>query len=355
MMKKLTYILKWLPLLAVAALGACGSGDDVSAPAPADDGPQQIMLSCATAADDGYINVGTRAPVTGEQFGDTGPYFYAFTTDKTNLTQAEAYENIYGLGSTNDGQVAGNETFSHFNLNSTKYYPESGALKFYACYPAPNSSSSVTNLGFTITGQEDIMWGQIQNGHNSFTKARGGDTQEQPRFLFHHLLQQIQFRLEAGEGFPTGVYVTQISITNTPVNAVLDATASSEASALNFPNPSSTSWVNIERSWSTYQNTWNIVDNNTTNVDHQLMVYPNQKSFSLYIEVDGALQKSYNVTADLSGVDHAGEAGYSHLITLEFKLQQDEIIPYATVTKWVDRADGKTASGETWWDKNIDG
>lgn len=186
-----------------------------------------------------------------------------------------------------------------------KYYPEEGKLYFYAFSPVvhstyyPGSGAQAPLATWKITGSEDIMWAEDARG---IAKAPVGAEQLQPTLNFVHKLTQLQFKLIQGTNFTPNAAVTSLTIHDIPVSCSMNI-------------------INGDIEWG--ENESLVVTSS------DMAVKPNSSSLKIFPVMIKAGITSVHVTflikgieydayVDLSGTAHAGEAGYSTLLTFTF-------------------------------------
>ena len=314
-MKKL-FISVW----ALAALVCC-SKEENGLPAGGSEESRAAIAPSANIEN----NVISRSAVDGTSFAEGNDVFRlsAFEaatepTDNWTATGAEAFENMRV-------NCAANGTLS---LATSKYYPPTGAnaqkLWFYAYAPAANGTYSNGNgttepsVTYTITGQEDIMTGNVSNT-NGFGGVANGETQTHPAFAFSHLLKKITFKVKAGNTFDaeSNTAVSQIVVKNVKTSASLNVVDGTLAFSGEADQSLTLSGGNTT------------ITTEGASVPGCLMFEPGT-SFTVSVTAGGVTYADATVT--LSG-DKAGEAGVSHEVTLTF--HRSGIVPTATITDWV--------------------
>ncbi len=313
----------FIPILALAALAGCSKEE---AGVPENDNNNQtdrVAIAPSAAIEN---NVVSRAAVEGTAFvagadvfrlcafqsGDTEP------TDWSVAADTEAFENLQ-VNCSDAGALA---------LATPKYYPPTGEnaqkLWFYAYAPSTNGTYTKGNgadkpsVSYTITGQEDIMTGQV-SGDNGIGGAVNGPTQEQPAFNFTHLLKKVTFKVKAGDTFDanSNITVSQIVVKNVQTSATLNVVDGTLA----FSGDADQSLT--------------LAGDNTTittegaSVPGCLMFAPGT-SFTVSVTAGGVTYA--DATVMLTGTD-AGKAGVSHEVTLTF--HRSGIVPTAVITDWV--------------------
>lgn len=168
-----------------------------------------VMSSCSSSEEGGIqtseIKVGatvsgaiTKAPVvTGDSFTAAITAFEG-TTTPSSWTAAPAWQNSITL------VAAETATGTSVPLNVSKVYPTTGNVYMAAWHPNIASVSGVVT--FQQTGTEDVMYGGIVSG--SKTVPVGA-------FSFTHALTQLNFQVQASDGYLTanpGKKITKIEV-----------------------------------------------------------------------------------------------------------------------------------------------
>lgn len=303
-----------LSVLTLAALASCSKEENTGI----DTGDDRVAIAPSANIES---NVISRAAVDGTTFAEGTDVFRlsAFEsatepTDNWTATGAEAFENM-------QVNCAANGTLS---LAMPKYYPPTGAnekLWFYAYAPSATytngNGTAAPTVGYTITGQEDIMIGKVSNT-NGFSGVAKGETQKHPAFQFSHLLKKITFKVEAGDTFDasSNTTVSQIVVKNVKTSAKLDVVAGT----LTFSGDADQSL--------TLSGGGTSITTEGASVPGCLMFEPGT-SFTVSVTAGGVTYADATVT--LSGTD-AGEAGVNHEVTLTF--HRSQIVPTATIVDW---------------------
>ena len=183
---------------AIVALASCSKTQVVY-----NDAPQEIGFKAVTGAI-------TKAPIEGTELPKTSSMVvYASKSDAEAGTYTEYFSNAVFSWKT-----------SYWGGTTSKYWPESGYLKFIAYYPssiASNDDSGVEgNATTTIvienvdaTDQTDILYTHLTNAQACARKP------EVP-MTFFHALAQVQVTAKVSDANMTDVNVTNVVLT-TPI------------------------------------------------------------------------------------------------------------------------------------------
>lgn len=168
-----------------------------------------VMSACSSSEEGGIqtteIKVGaivsgaiTKAPVvTGDMFTAAITAFEGSGTPSA-WTVTPAWQNSFTL------VAAETAAGTSVPLNVTKVYPATGNVYMAAWHPEITSTSGVVT--FLQTGMEDVMYGGIVSG--SKTVPAGA-------FSFTHALTQLNFQVQASDGYLTtnpGKKISQIEV-----------------------------------------------------------------------------------------------------------------------------------------------
>ena len=320
-------------------------------------------MSASTRADaDSTRADATRAEDTYVHFADgQTPYIYAYpaSVDVYNdfaATNAYGGENgfvnlpLINTGKTVDAsqdETGTEKYYQEFTVGSNNkyaYYPEDGtALQFYAYYPYVDAAGNETAIKrpYDIKPQYDIMVGILQNGSNSFSKARNGETQEQPKFIFYHLLQQLRFKLVQGEGFPSNAVATEIRVKQIWSHVRVHPFRALTDDYIERPYEESGK-TDISLPLSAGSKTYPISPLATAGeAGDVLMLDPRDTEFDIEVKVRFADNTTHTFSTNIdlvaqgavtSGAPISDNRGVSHLITLTF--QGSKIIPQCKVAPW---------------------
>ena len=308
----------FISVLALAALASCSNEDNMMM--DNDNNSRVAIVPNANIEN----NVISRAAVEGKTFskGDDVFRLCAFLAsgdaepqDWTATFGTEAFEDM-PVNCSDDGNLS---------LNTSKYYPASGSgnkLWFYAYAPYHvgnyRSASTGPTVTYTITGQEDIMTGQVK-GQNGFAGAAKNEQQLHPALEFKHLLKKITFKVKAGDTFDasSNTKVAEIVVKNVRTNAILNVTKGT----LTFEGEATNNLrlTGLDAA----------ITKDGTVVNGCLMF----EAGTEFIVSETAGGVAYaDATVNLSGTN-AGQAGVSHEVTLTFN--RSGIIPTATIVDWV--------------------
>lgn len=213
------------------------------------------------------------------------------------------------------------------------YYPKDEAknnVRFFAYYPVaaatvstPAAAGASEKLGFTLTGDEDVMWA---------TPVIGSRTQPAPMLAFRHKLTQFTFVLLDNEGTFTS---TNGAVTDVSINANTTATMDVETGVMD--------------TWNTAQDLVVCTGQSITlskavpvALDKVLMLEPGKASFDVTLKTAGTKGSAVTKTTPIMPVgDKVFEAGKHYVITLS--LSGNVLIQLgASVEEWLE---GSTGTG----------
>lgn len=190
-----------------------------------------------------------------------------------------------------------------YEFDENKYFPLDYKMYFYAfspmihCTYTEGSDTEHPKVTYTITGREDVMWSHNVNG---ILKHVNPALQEQPNFQFSHLLQRVVFSVRRTTGVSSTMKIDSISIRGLHNVCTLDLISGS----LTFDHTqTSVSFTAIypfapTTSYQIYP--------------YDIMFEAGVTEFDITLVLDGT---DYDAHVTLSG-DHAGEAGYKHIVKL---------------------------------------
>ena len=204
-----------------------------------------------------------------------------------------------------------------YEFDECKYYPLDYRIYFYAfspmihCTYAEGSATQHPKVTYTITGREDVMWSKNENG---IVKQVDPSMQEQPNFQFLHRLQRVIFAVRRTASVPSTVKVDRISIDGLYNVCTLDIVTGD----LMFDHAQPT--VSLTATYSLSPTTEYQI------YPYDIMFEAGVKAFDITLVLDGT---DYRTRVTLSG-NHAGEAGYKHIVKLTvdgvtLKLEQPHI------------------------------
>lgn len=219
-------------------------------------------------------------------------------------------------------------TATGFEMSTPRYFPANGAQKvyFYATAPActnyaQGSASVEPKATYSFAdGKKDVMWAKDVRG---IAKNSDPTKQQQPSFLFQHMLKQVQFKVKADGTFETGKKLTKITVKSVYTQVSIGMVSGS-------PSWSVTTDIPLDF-------TATPITLTTTAADAGMLMFDPANTFKVEAVVDGVTYPDIPVT--LTGTN-AGAAGTANVVTLTFKRQQVEAT--ATIGAWVASVDGGT-------------
>lgn len=179
-MKKILF-----PVLALALVVGCSKNDAGNS---TNDGPVEIKIAGSVVSPKSIVNPGV-----------------AFTANYIVSATAQTYGSV-AIGA----DVAA--TTGAITFNPLQYYPQDNTPVYLIGY-APVAAVTDGVVSYTLTGDEDIMVTQELSG----TKT----TQIADKFLFDHLLSQIQFKIGAEAGFTGAGDITSVTVKDVKTDATL--------------------------------------------------------------------------------------------------------------------------------------
>ncbi|CAK7075215.1 MAG: hypothetical protein PARBA_03041 [Parabacteroides sp.] len=211
------------------------------------------------------------------------------------------------------------------------FYPKGEAknnVRFFAYYPVaaatvttPAGAGVSEKLGFTLTGDEDVMWA---------TPVIGSRTQPASMLAFRHKLTQFTFVLTDNDGKFNSTYgaVTDLSVT-----ANTKATMDMETGEMSSWNTEAALDVCKDQSITLEQSV-------PVALDKVLMLEPGKTSFGVTLKAAGTGGGTVTKNTDIKPVgDTAFEAGKHYVITLS--VSGNTLIQLgASVEEWLEGGAG---------------
>lgn len=285
-----------------------------------------LMSGCSSNEENGQgsveIKVGatvsgavTKAPVTtGESFTAAITAFEGTTGQPSDWTAAPAWVNSITLVASETA------TGTSVPLNVSKVYPNTGNVYMAAWHPDIESVSGVVT--FKKTGTEDVMYGGIVTG--SKTVPAGS-------FAFKHALTQLNFQVQASDGYleaNTGKQITGIQV----LSAAYPNTMTIADGKITYAATADIAVPGVEATELT---------KTVTKIGEPLMVGALDGVQVKVTYQDGTFSKVIAITDASTKENLKALAGYSHLITLSFlKTGEVAIEGTATVAPWQVGASG---------------
>lgn len=296
MLNCLKYHFWWL--MALPLIAACG--DDAPAVPSADEVRYSDVPIVPTAS---IVSAQlSRADFEGPVNGTT------FTPSTTKIFGVTAY-----LGYEIPGEWSANSrlNFSAVNCNDKgtyefdewKYYPLDYRMYFYAfspmihCTYAEGTATEHPKVTYTITGREDVMWSCNING---ILKHVDPAKQEQPNFQFQHRLQRVIFQVRRTASVPSTVKIESIRIKGLYNVCTLDLCTG--VLTFDYTQPTVSLTAKYTLSPTTEYQTY----------PYDIMFEAGVTEFDISLVLDGT---DYVGHVKLTG-EHAGEAGYKHIVKL---------------------------------------
>lgn len=199
-----------------------------------------------------------------------------------------------------------------------KYYDTDDAKKTYmkACYPAGTVTDGIYNFtGIAEDGSMDILYAGEISGSRAAAPVAG--------FVFNHVLTQIKFSIEAGDGLLNGTKLKSIKLNAPQVATGIDL----KSNTLVTKTPSTPISVTIADGGIEIPDVAKSIDNS------ELMIAPTTgKTMSLTVVTnDGTSDKTFDNVVVTVDEGESFAAGTAYTITLTFK---EKISVETTVTTW---------------------
>ena len=296
MAKWLKYRAWWL--MALPLIAACG--DDAPAVPAADEVrysdvpivPTASIVSAKLSRADfeGPVNGTTFTPSTTKIFGVTAYLGYDVPTEWSSNSRL----NFSAVNCNDKGT---------YEFDEWKYYPLDYRTYFYAfspmihCTYSEGSATEHPKVTYTITGREDVMWSRNTDG---ILKHVDPAKQEQPNFQFSHRLQRVIFQVRRTASVPATVKIDRISIKGLYNVCTLDIVTGELT--FDYTQPPVSLTASYSMSPTTEYQTY----------PFDIMFEAGVKEFDITLVLDGT---NYDAHVTLSG-EHAGEAGYKHIVKL---------------------------------------
>lgn len=210
-------------------------------------------------------------------------------------------------------------TASGFEMYTPQYYPADGTQKLYFYASAPSCAGTAGSdttepiAQHSLTdGLKDVMWAKDVRG---IAKNSDPTQQQQPSFLFQHVLKQVQFKVKIDETFEANKTLTKLTLKNVAQNASIKLISGTTS----FSGTS-----DIAHTLATP------VTLTTTATDACTLMFEPGATFTLEAVVDGVTHPNIGVT--LTGGSNPGAAGTANVVTLTFK--RAGVATNATLTSW---------------------
>ena len=179
---------------AIVALASCSKTQVVY-----NDAPEEIGFKAVTGAI-------TKAPIEGTELPkESSMVVYASKSDATNGTYTPYFS-----------EAEFSWKSSYWGGTTSRYWPESGYLKFIAYYPSGigtavngDATTNITITGVDATAQNDILYTDL-------TAAQESAAKNPVVMAFHHALAQVQVTAKVSDANMKYVNVTNVVLT-TPI------------------------------------------------------------------------------------------------------------------------------------------
>lgn len=254
-------------------------------------------------------------PVNGKTFSTNSTKIFGVTAylgyEIPDSWQANSRVNFASVNC----DVNGNYIFDEW-----KYYPLDYKMYFYAfspmvkCTLSEGDATTHPSVSYVIDGFQDVMWSKNENG---ILKADNPVDQKQPDFQFQHKLQRVIFEVRRTTGVSAASKISEIRINDLYDHATLDLITGDLV-------------FDTTREKTAFHAVWEYSP--TTD----FVIYPKDIMFQPGVtELDITLvldDTDYNAHVSLTG-DHAGEAGYKHIIRITvdgatLSIPTPEILPW---------------------------
>ena len=186
---------------AIVALASCSKTEVVNTSAP-----EEIGFKAVTGAI-------TKAPIAGAELPTTSSMVvYASKSDATDGTYTPYFSGA---------EFSWKSTY--WGGTTSRYWPESGYLKFIAYYPSGigtangDATTNITITGVDATDQDDILY-------TNLTEAQASANKNAVVMAFHHALAQVIVTAKVSDANMTGVNVTGVVLSNAPYSGDLTLT-----------------------------------------------------------------------------------------------------------------------------------
>lgn len=186
---------------AIVALASCSKTQVVY-----NDAPEEIGFKAVAGAV-------TKAPIVGTELPTTANMVvFASKSAEEAGTYSEYFSNV---------EFTWRSTY--WGGTTSKYWPESGYLKFIAYYPAGigtpvgNATENIVISNVDASTQTDILYTNLTDAYESSAKNT-------VPMAFHHALAQVQVTAKVSDVNMTDVNVTSVVLTGAPISGELTLT-----------------------------------------------------------------------------------------------------------------------------------
>ena len=282
---------------AIVALASCSKTQVVY-----NDAPQEIGFKAVTGAI-------TQAPIEGTELPKgSSMVVYASKSDAADGD----YDPYFS-----DAVFSCKDTY----WGGSKYWPESGYLKFIAYYPSGigtasgNATTNITITGVDATDQKDILYTNLSAAHESARKSTVA-------MEFHHALAQVIVTAKVSDANMTDVNVTKVVLSGAPYSGDLtltgtNATWDNQAPILSVTMPNTIASTDLTATQKT--------------LGTGLLVVPGEHEATLTVTYTiGGLE----TTTDPIEIDGTWEKGKKYIYNLSIGLDEIKLDPY--VDDWDD-------------------
>lgn len=285
---------------AIVALASCSKTEVVNTSAP-----EEIGFKAVTGAI-------TKAPIEGTELPKTSSMVvYASKSDAIGGTYTPYFSEAEFSWKT-----------SYWGGTTSRYWPESGYLKFIAYYPSGigtdvngDATTNITIEGVDATAQNDILYTDLTDAQASASKT--------PVIMaFHHALAQVIVTAKVSDDNMTDVNVTGVVLSSAPFSGDLTLTGTTATWDNQAPIPSIT-----------LDNTIASTDLTSTpkTLGTGLLVVPGDHEATLTVTYTiGGLE----TTTDPIEIDGTWEKGKKYIYHLSIGLDEIKLAP--SVDDWDD-------------------
>lgn len=298
--------------LALGMMTSCAN-TDVEGVSTVDNG-EPVAITLNTGVQQNVVAGVTRTPITNGNFEATILGWEG--------TDAPDYSTVTPTWNTSSTIDASKET----TVTLDKYYNKNSATNTFmkACYPAGSVNGGV--YGFTDAkedGSVDILYAKQISGSRATAPTKGLE--------FNHMLTQIKFSIQAGDGLPAETKLKSITLNDSKIATGIDLKTDAleikaPANLITVPGITPTGIV--------------IPDDVTPIENSELMIAPttgNTMELTV-VTTDGVNDKTFNKVT-VTTEDASFTAGTAYTVTLTFK---EKISVNAKVSAWKN----STATGE---------
>ena len=283
---------------AIVALASCSKTEVVNTSAP-----EEIGFKAVTGAI-------TKAPIAGTELPTTSSMVvYASKSDVTDGTYTPYFSGA---------EFSWKSTY--WGGTTSKYWPESGYLKFIAYYPSGigtavngDATTNITITGVDATDQKDILY-------TNLTEAQASADKKTVAMAFHHALAQVIVTAKVSDANMTDVNVTEVVLSGAPLSG--DLTLTGEDATWN--NQATSSSITMEN---TIESTDLTAAAAVLGTGHLVVPDDHEATLTVTYTIGGL-----ETTTDPIEINGTWEKGKKYIYNLSIGL--DEIKLSATVDDW---------------------